>query len=134
MVEQNGVIIYGKDDSTVPPGMEHVSFHGIVFPYGVKRSVISGKDVWMPATKEDFMSSEQKRTGKRVEDMFDTCNLVSPTQCGGNCFDSEVNPVTDRTYPMNLSEDFLSLGGNQLLFLCSCSLIFAVAKTPPWPL
>src|SRR5271154_3286534 len=31
---------------------------------------------------------------------------------------------------MNLSEDLLSLGGNQLLFLCSCSLIFAVAKAP----
>ena len=26
---------------------------------------------------------------------------------------------------MNLSEDLLSLGGNQLPFLCSCSLIFA---------
>ncbi|MEA2544669.1 MAG: hypothetical protein QOH35_6035 [Acidobacteriaceae bacterium] len=35
---------------------------------------------------------------------------------------------------MNLSEDFRSLGGNQHLFLCSCSLIFAVAKAPPWPL
>jgi hypothetical protein len=46
----------------------------------------------------------------------------------------KTNPVTDRTYPMNLSEDFLSLGGNQLLYLCSCSLIFAVAKAPPWPL
>ena len=31
---------------------------------------------------------------------------------------------------MNLSEYLLSLGGNQLLFLCSCSLIFAVAKAP----
>ncbi len=41
-----------------------------------------------------------------------------------------VKPVTDWTYPMNLSEDLLSLGGNQLLFLCSCSLIFAVAKAP----
>jgi hypothetical protein len=40
------------------------------------------------------------------------------------------NPVTDRTYPMNLSEDFLCLGGNQLLSLCSCSLIFAIAKAP----
>jgi hypothetical protein len=38
------------------------------------------------------------------------------------------NPVTDRTYPMNPSEDLLSLGGNQLLFLCSRSPIFAVAK------
>jgi hypothetical protein len=31
---------------------------------------------------------------------------------------------------MNLSEDFLCLGGNQLLSLCSCSLIFAIAKAP----
>ncbi len=40
------------------------------------------------------------------------------------------NPATDRRYPMNLSEDLLSLGGNQLLFLCSFSRIFAVAKAP----
>jgi hypothetical protein len=38
--------------------------------------------------------------------------------------------LPDRTYPMNLSEDLLSLGGNQLLFLCSFSLIFAAAKAP----
>jgi len=33
-------------------------------------------------------------------------------------------------YPMNPSEDSLSLGGSQLLYLCSCSLIFAVVKAP----
>ena len=31
---------------------------------------------------------------------------------------------------MNVSEDLLSLGANQLIFLCSCSLISAGAKAP----
>lgn len=85
--QQNGVMVYGKDENEIPPELSGISFAGVQFLYGIKQVELDGQKTWVAATKEDKLAAERRRTrgAPDVSELDDSCRLTGPSSCAGQC-------------------------------------------------